>query len=454
MVKNGSDIVISFTGRDNLFNAIYSNCDIRYSNLTYWGSRGIEHTGPFPMARSEYEAGQNVSVFLLVNGVVVIDSNRVTDNNGRIVLESVEGDYFVLARHKEDSYYTYTECMITNMQFYVNVTSMTSKSGAVNITAESNTRNDVVGGILVFILPNGTSVIANYSGEGKWWSTYLFDNPGEYNVSASYWGLDDVTINNGIIVITKDVPIKVNDMTISYGETAEVVVEVPEAINGQKITISVNESSKNVTVEKGIAKALFTGLAAGEYCITAEYSADSNYSANSTTARLTVEKAISTLSVWDLTLVYGTSIKITPKAEGAVDLIAKIDGNELEVDDFSIEIPILAIGNHTLELTTITDENHISVTKTANINICEVDAKISPKLEVMVGENDLIPGDTAYISIRLTDPFTGEAIDANVLVEVNGRYYYETLIDGEDYMAIPDLPGGTYPITVRFDGNY
>ncbi|WP_295619729.1 hypothetical protein [uncultured Methanobrevibacter sp.] len=124
------------------------------------------------------------------------------------------------------------------------------------------------------------------------------------------------------------------------------------------------------------------------------------------------------------------------------------------MDDFSIEIPILAIGNHTLELTTITDENHISVTKTANINICEVDAKISPKLEVMVGKNDLMPGDTAYISIRLTDPFTGEAIDANVLVEVNGRYYYETLIDGEDYMDIPDLPGGTYPITVRFDGNY
>ena len=164
--KNDNNITITFTGGNNLLNAIYSeyNAEVSFTNVTYWGSKGIANTGNSTIepSRSNRAAGQNITVGIVVNDELVLNEVKVTDENGTIVLNINTGEnYFIGVRHDADSYYTEAEKSISNnTKFNVNVTSQTTTNKTVNITAKSNIYSEFMPGQLLFILPNGNEINA------------------------------------------------------------------------------------------------------------------------------------------------------------------------------------------------------------------------------------------------------------------------------------------------------
>ena len=470
-------------GQDNLLNAIYCEGEVSFTNVTYWGANGITNTDQSATSpkRSNKEAGQNITVTIVVNDILILNTTKVTDENGTIILDLIAGNYTITACHNTDSYYTQAEksetfntgigtilklnasenivtatitpkdtqgnvtfivknesgivktiekalnngvselnlsgllagkynitatywgninyspsqfnmtyekikldsaivieaanittdqseiinitvngakdknitvhvndneynitngtltltglsegiytvtvfwkgdvdykevsnstrfWAIKNIQYYVNITSISTNSRTVNITAKSNIPNDIIQGKLQFILQNSTKINANYNNNGTWWAVHTFEDYGDYNITAHYNNLDGVIVNNATISLRADVPINVSDITISYGDDAEIVASVPEAINGQNLTITVNGISKNATVKNGKANTTFTGISAGEYAITVEYSGDSHNSANSTTAKLTVNKFKTQLTANAVTTTYNVN---------------------------------------------------------------------------------------------------------------------------------------------------
>ncbi|WP_458456426.1 hypothetical protein [Methanobrevibacter sp.] len=122
--------------------------------MTYWSANGIANTGSSPTtpARSKYEAGQNITLSVVVNDKLVLSEVITTDENGMIVLPIIAGDnYYVTARHDADSYYTEAKTTISNnTKFNVNVTSQTTHNKTVNITAKSNIFNEFMEGKLLF----------------------------------------------------------------------------------------------------------------------------------------------------------------------------------------------------------------------------------------------------------------------------------------------------------------
>ncbi|MBQ9161169.1 MAG: hypothetical protein IJ122_07610 [Methanobrevibacter sp.] len=152
IIKNDNNITIIFTGQNNLLNAIYSPDDVTFTNVTYWGANGIT-TLSASRSVSNKEAGQNITVGVVVNNKLVLSDVMVTDENGMIVLDIIAGEnYYISARHNTDSYYTEAETTISNnTKFNVNVTSKTTNNKTVNITAKSNIPNDVVQGKLLFM---------------------------------------------------------------------------------------------------------------------------------------------------------------------------------------------------------------------------------------------------------------------------------------------------------------
>ena len=147
VVKNDNNITITFTGQNNLLNAIYSreDAEVTFTNVKYWGATGIT-TISARLSGSNKAAGQNITVGVVVNGEIVLNNVKVTDENGMIVLDITAGEnYYITARHNTDSYYTEAEKTISNnTKFNVNVTSQTTTNKTVNITAKSNIPNDVV----------------------------------------------------------------------------------------------------------------------------------------------------------------------------------------------------------------------------------------------------------------------------------------------------------------------
>ncbi len=447
VIKNENNITITFTGNDNLLNAIYSNGEVSFTNVTYWGANGIANTGSSSItpSRSNKEAGQNITVSIVINNEIVSNEVYVTDANGRIVLNRNVGDnYFIGVCHDTDSYYTEKiNTTSNNTKFNVNVTSQTTNNKTVNITAKSNIPNEVIKGKLLFILPNSTEINATYASNGTWWALHTFDDAGDYNINATYIGLDDVIINNATIRIMNVIPINTSDISISFGDIANVIVYVPETINGQNITITVNKTSKNATVKNGEAKANFTNLPTGKHLITADYLGDDYNCANSTNATLTVSKRPTEISLKNKTI----DLFVKSSIETGATLIPADAGNLT----YTVSNPSIAIvengkiksikqGKTNITVSFAGNENYTAaenktITVTVNLNDASITVN-NETLNLKIGQNFTIIANT-----------TPEGINVTYVQDDSGVY----IVDKNG--VVTALKNGTGSVLVKIGGD-
>ena len=117
-------------------NAIYAEFDVSVTNVTYWGAKGIANTGSSPIipSKSNKEAGQNITVYGVVNGNT-LNTTKVTDAEGKIVLEDVYGAYKITVLHDTDSYYTKAEKIIVN--------TVDTKVSAEDISGNAGEKTDI-----------------------------------------------------------------------------------------------------------------------------------------------------------------------------------------------------------------------------------------------------------------------------------------------------------------------
>ena len=379
VIKNDNNITITFTGQNNLLNAIYSrdNAEVTFNNVTYWGKNGITTISTTKSGFNK-EEGQNITVGVVVNDKLVLSEVMVTDENGQIVLDISAGEnYYISARHDADSYYTEAEKTISNnTKFNANVTSQTTTNKTVNITAKSNIYSEVLPGKLLFILPNSEEISANYNTDGTWWAVHKFDDYTIYRVNASYTGLDNVTVNNGTITINKpDSTIMLDDITLNYGESKNVTVtttgatEITAIINGTDVTVI-----NNYTIP-------ISGLAAGNYTLNVTTVPDGDHNSVSkevkiivykATAEITVDSATMDIKVLDEVLSGAT---LTPADAG--NLTYK-SNNETVVIVKDGKIKALAKGTATITVSFAGNENYTAAeNKTINVTVNLKDAIIS-----------------------------------------------------------------------------
>ena len=297
ITKNDNNITITFTGGNNLLNAIYSRNDaeVDFTNVAYWESNGIT-TVSATMSGSNKATGQNITVGVVVNGKVVLNEVKVTDENGMIVLPIIAGEnYYISARHDTDSYYTEAETTISNnTKFNVNVTSQTTTNKTVNITAKSNIYSEFMPGKLLFILPNGTQINANYAGNGTWWAVHTFDY-GVYQVSASYYGLYDVTVKNATIAIKLKTELTSNAITTTYNINKNLVITLKDstgkALSGVSVTVDLNGAKTYATDKNGQVKVSPKGLAPKAYTAKVTFNGNTKYAKSTKDIKVTVKKA-------------------------------------------------------------------------------------------------------------------------------------------------------------------
>ncbi|MEE3491214.1 MAG: hypothetical protein VZR10_10110, partial [Methanobrevibacter sp.] len=295
VVKNDNNITITFTGQNNLLNAIYSNdAEVTFTNVTYWGANGIA-TVSATLSGSNKAVGQNITVGVVVNGKVVLNEVNVTNENGTIVLDISAGEnYYISARHVTDSYYTEAETTISN-NINVNVTSKTTTNKTVNITAKSNIPNDVVQGKLIFILPDGTQINATYGANGIWWAVHTFDAYGEYKVNATYVGLDNVTVNNATITVKIKTELSGNAITTTYNINKDLIITLKDSngnpVSGAKLIVDLNGAKTYTTDSNGQVKVSTKGLAPNVYTAKVTFNGNTNYDKSTKDIKVTVKKA-------------------------------------------------------------------------------------------------------------------------------------------------------------------
>ncbi|MBE6503925.1 MAG: hypothetical protein E7Z76_06550 [Methanobrevibacter sp.] len=323
--------------------------------------------------------------------------------------------------------------IISNIPYYVNITSITTNKKTVNITAKSNMPQDIIQGKLLFILPNGTQINATYGANGTWWAVHEFDKYDVYQVNATYVGLDNVTINNGTITINKvNSTITLDNIVLDYGESENVTVTTTGATG---ITAKIGESEANVT---GFVISIPV-LDAGTYTLTVTTIPDDDYNPVTKKVDITVNKVNSTLTVGDMVFDYGSSGSIIVSVTGADGVNANVVGQPnavVKVNGTNITVSGLDAGTYTLTVTAIGDKNHNNITENATITVNKVNATLT------VDDVVLNYGETKNITVT--------AERATGIVARIGES--EAKVDGF-VISIPALDAGTYTLTVTAIGD-
>lgn len=410
-----------------------------------------------------------------------------------------------------------TITVIPNIGYYINVTPVTTSSKIVNLTAKSNIPTDIIGGRLVFILPNGDEINGTYDSQDTWWTMHTFDDYGTYEINATYTNFKRATVNSATITVRKtNSTIDLGDIVLDYPESENVTVITEGAtsitakiddksisvINNftipildldagnytlavttipdethlsvtKKVTITVNKASVKIVAsdlelslndkskvnyalepEETTGRIYFisdnpevanvasdgniTALSAGTANITITFKGNKNYEKTNKTIKIKVNKANSILIIPSQELEYKPSLNITVDATGATGIIAKINGKNAKTNGFTIEMPVDA-GIYTLTVTTIPDKNHNPLTKTTNITVNKVDTKIGANdLELTFGDK------TKIISILMP-----EYAEGNISFSSSNPGVVNVSSSGE----VTAVSAGTANVTITFSGN-
>ncbi len=243
----------------------------------------------------------------------------------------------------------------------------------------------------------------------------------------------------------------VESQEIEYGE--EYIIQLKYNVNatgkvnitlkGKKSNLTFSDLDLNNTISLGI-------IPADEYNVTVIYSGDDSFFNETANGTLSVNKVDSILLVNNTVMDYGTPINVTVITDGVIGIIAKINGKNLTVNGNTIIIPILDVGNYTLFVTAVGDDNHYNVTKNVTLSVNKVKTQITADAIITTYniDKDLV--------ITLKDSNGNPVTNATITVDLNGAKTYTTDTNGQVKVSTAGLVPQIYTAKITFagDNNY
>ena len=302
---------------------------------------------------------------------------------------------------------------------------------------------------LLFILPNGTQIEATYGTNGIWWAEHTFDAYGEYKVNATYVGLDNVTITNATISISKtptEITVENATLELLVGDSIGTGAALTPADAGE-----LTFTSNNITVAK-VEDGKIIAVGEGTAIITVSFAGNDDYAAaEDKTINIDVIKYDSKVTIDPIVdVVYPNNVTIKYSIENKTNVTVTIDG----VSDDKIIITndtISVIGLDAGEYTIVVINNESSIYHKSN------DTK---KFTVNKQATSITGADvsTTYninkdLVITLKDANGNPLTGVKVTVDLNGAKTYTTDKNGQVKVSTKGLAPKTYTAKVTFDGN-
>ena len=317
LTVNENNIEITFTGNDNLLNAMYSRKDVEitFNNVTYWGASGIENTGiDFKPSVSANEAGLNISVVGVIAGNIV-NTTEVTDSSGKIVLKG-SSDYMIIVRHDEDSYFTGVEkifaCDRTDTILTVDA-KLTRVANDYNAGERGNyfyaVLKDVNGNRLVNktvqIAFNGIVYSIRTDGKGQAGVKVDMANAGTYTYAFLFMGDEKYNaaplVSSKLTVTAKKTGISASSKTFKKSvkvKSYRVILKTGKnpydgktyLSAGKKITLKVNgKTYTSKTNSKGVAKFSLKLTRKGKFTAKIKFAGDKTYRSCNKSVKITIK---------------------------------------------------------------------------------------------------------------------------------------------------------------------
>ena len=277
---------------------------------------------------------------------------------------------------------------------------------------------------------------------------------GDYTVAVKYAGDNNYNGATGsaefsVLKITPDMDVTVDSAV--FGEDLTVVAVLPADATGE-VVITVNGKDYSVVIENGVASATVPGINAGYYTIVVKYAGDNNYNAVDVTKGVNVAKADAALNVIINNVDYGNVFTVNAVLTGVNnapltgDVIVTVNGKDYTVNVVNGKGNVtgvkLAAGSYDFTAKFVGDNNYNAVSDSGKFNVNKVDSAI------YVAVSDIKVGEDAVITVKLLSDATG-----NVTVNVNGKNYNGTVINGMANVEVSGLKADTYDVAVKYSGD-
>ena len=289
--------------------------------------------------------------------------------------------------------------------------------------------------------------------------------PGKYAAKIEFKG-DDIylatSVNSNIVVNKVSTSLTVNDINITYGESANLIISLKDKNNVllKGKDISVNLNGKDFTVKTGNngQATLPIDLIPGKYAAKIKFSEDNIYLASSVGSNIVVNKLDTVLTAGDINITYDDSANliITLKdvkgkaLSGKVILININDNDYFATTDNNGEatLPIdLLPGKYASKIEFGEDEIYLSSFAGAEISVDKVDTALSANNVNMVYD------DSKNLIVTLTDSKGNALLGKSVTIRLSDDVYTKkTNAKGQVVLSV-DEPAGKYNARISFTGD-
>ena len=273
---------------------------------------------------------------------------------------------------------------------------------------------------------------------------------GTHQISVTYDGDDNYlkTSVNLEVNVNKATPeISISAKSIKYGENLIVDVTLPDDVSRRAI-VTIDNTSKAVSLKNGTGSVKFTDLTAGTHEISATYDGDNNYAKASAVSKVKVAKATPDIKVSAKSIKYGENliVDVTLPDDVSRRAIVTIDNTSKAVSlkngVGSVKFTDLGVGTHEINVAYDGDRNYAKYSFNTTVKVNRGLADIN------VVANSVSYGEDAIVIIQLPDDVTRRAV-----VTIGNESKTVTLTKGLGMVKFAGLKVGTHEITVSYDGD-
>ena len=271
---------------------------------------------------------------------------------------------------------------------------------------------------------------------------------GTYTVTVTNMGNGSIVSSNDTktFTVTKLTPtIMVVAEDVIY--PGDVIVNVTSDVAGN-YTVKIGNVAEEINLTVNEVKQLtFSGLKAQEYLINVTYDETGNHTkAFNDSVKVNVLKAASEIIIKNITYLDYWNVIVEIELVNSEDFTAKLYQNATEISKITknqtaIMLNDLTLGDYTLNITTIADENHTQTTESVNIFV-----KYTPTINVATADvrypDDVIVNVTSDATGKFTMKIGNNTLEFNLTEDVKTEIF-----------RFKDLVIGEYAINVTYQGN-
>ena len=292
-----------------------------------------------------------------------------------------------------------------------------------------------------------TTTVGDKFVDGKIQVIFTPTATGEASVTTSLYGVTS-TIKFNVGKTLSDLHIYTNDIKVNEDLVIKVALESSRPTG--TVTVNINNKSYTINLVNGTGFTTISGLAGGEYEITAKYNGDDNYEEAIATSSVKVNKIASSMDITvDITDVTTIVADLPKDATGKVIFTVDNKTKNANIKNGKAYIVLFDLdeGVHTVHAVYGGDNNYFGCEASEQFSKTKLNSTLT------VNANDAKVGEDVVVSVIVMPAPGSDGSSVNITIGDKSTIVKVDKDTGKASLKVSDLAAGNYTVKVVYSGN-